>query len=156
MKIPFSKIREEGQFKEIFMALERGFIKFGIDFYLVGATARDVWMKGIHDLPPKRATSDIDFGIMIKDSFVFDDLKSYLIEEEGFISSKGNEFVLIWKDKSQVDLIPFGDLESEGIVTVRGTGFTSMNVEGFKEVYELASEEMILMTLLRLSRIIFI
>ena len=143
MKIPFSKIRGEGQFKEIFLALERGFIKFGIDFYLVGATARDVWMKGIHDLPPKRATSDIDFGIMIKDSFVFDDLKSYLIEEEGFIPSKGNEFVLIWKDKSQVDLIPFGDLESEGIVTVKGTGFTSMNVEGFKEVYEQASEEII-------------
>jgi predicted nucleotidyltransferase len=143
LRIPFSKIREEGQFKEIFLALERGFIKFGIDFYLVGATARDVWMKGIHDLPPKRATSDIDFGIMIKDSFVFDDLKSYLIEEEGFIPSKGNEFVLIWKDKSQVDLIPFGDLESEGIVTVKGTGFTSMNVEGFKEVYEQASEEII-------------
>ena len=143
MKIPFSKIREEGQFKEIFLALERGFIKFGIDFYLVGATARDVWMKGVHGLPPKRATSDIDFGIMIKDSFVFDDLKSYLIEEEGFIPSKGNEFVLIWKDKSQVDLIPFGDLESEGIVTVKGTGFTSMNVEGFKEVYEQASEEII-------------
>ncbi|MEN8228591.1 MAG: nucleotidyl transferase AbiEii/AbiGii toxin family protein [Bacteroidota bacterium] len=143
LKIPFSKIREEGQFKEIFLALERGFVKFGIDFYLVGATARDVWMKGIHDLPPKRATSDIDFGIMIKDSFVFDDLKSYLIEEEGFIPSKGNEFVLIWKDKSQVDLIPFGDLESEGIVTVKGTGFTSMNVEGFKEVYEQASEEII-------------
>ena len=143
LKIPFSKISEEGQFKEIFLALERGFIKFGIDFYLVGATARDVWMKGIHDLPPKRATSDIDFGIMIKDSFVFDDLKSYLIEEEGFIPSKGNEFVLIWKDKSQVDLIPFGDLESEGIVTVKGTGFASMNVEGFKEVYEQASEEII-------------
>lgn len=80
---------------------------------------------------------------MIKDSFVFDDLKSYLIEEEGFIPSKGNEFVLIWKDKSQVDLIPFGDLESEGIVTVKGTGFTRMNVEGFKEVYEQASEEII-------------
>ena len=143
MRIPFSRIRDEGQFKEIFLALERGFIKFGIDFYLVGATARDVWMKGVHGLPPKRATSDIDFGIMIKDSFVFDDLKSYLIEEEGFIPSKDNEFVLIWKDKSQVDLIPFGDLESEGIVTVKGTGFTSMNVEGFKEVYEHASEEII-------------
>ena len=141
LKIPFSKIREEGQFKEIFLALERGFIKFGIDFYLVGATARDVWMKGIHDLPPKRATSDIDFGIMIKDSFVFDNLKSYLIEEEGFVPSKGNEFVLIWKDKNPVDLIPFGDLEREGIVTVKGTGFTSMNVEGFREVYEQASEE---------------
>jgi len=143
LKIPFSKIREEGQFKEIFLALERGFTKFGIDFYLVGATARDVWMKGFHDLPPKRATSDIDFGIMIRDSSDFDELKSYLIEEEGFVSSKGNEFVLIWKDKSQVDLIPFGDLEREGLVTVKGTGFTSINVEGFKEVYERASEEII-------------
>jgi len=63
LKIPFSKIRDEGQYKEIFQALERGFTKFGIDFYLIGATARDVWMKGVHDLPPKRATRDIDFGI---------------------------------------------------------------------------------------------
>jgi len=48
LKIPFDKIRDEGQFKEVFQALERGFTKFGIDFYLVGATARDVWMKGVH------------------------------------------------------------------------------------------------------------
>ncbi|MEA1897210.1 MAG: nucleotidyl transferase AbiEii/AbiGii toxin family protein [Bacteroidota bacterium] len=143
LKIPFSKIRDEGSHKEIFQALERGFIKFGIDFYLVGATARDVWMRGVHDLPPKRATSDIDFGIMIKDINTFDDLKSYLIDVEGFVPYKENEFVLIWKDKTQVDLIPFGDLEREGIVTVKGTGFTSMNVEGFKEVYEQASEEII-------------
>ncbi|MBL7111975.1 MAG: nucleotidyl transferase AbiEii/AbiGii toxin family protein [Bacteroidales bacterium] len=141
LKIPFNKIRDEGQYKEIFQALERGFIKFGIDFYLVGATARDIWMKGVHDLPPKRATRDIDFGIMIKDSDVFDDLKSYLIGEEEFIPVQGNEFVLIWKDQTQIDLIPFGELEREGIVTVKGTGFTSMNVEGFKEVYEQASEE---------------
>jgi predicted nucleotidyltransferase len=141
LKIPFNKIRDEGQYKEIFQALERGFSKFGIDFYLVGATARDIWMKGVHDLPPKRATRDIDFGIMIKDSDVFDDLKSYLIGEEEFIPVQGNEFVLIWKDQTQIDLIPFGELEREGIVTVKGTGFTSMNVEGFKEVYEQASEE---------------
>jgi hypothetical protein len=50
LKIPFKKIRNEGQYKEIFQALERGFLKFGIDFYLVGATARDVWMKGVHNL----------------------------------------------------------------------------------------------------------
>ena len=133
LKIPFNKIRDEGQYKEIFQALERGFIKFGIDFYLVGATARDVWMKGVYDLPPQRATKDIDFGIMIKDSDVFDELKSYFINEEDFIPVQGNEFVLIWKDRTQVDLIPFGELEREGIVTVKGTGFTSINVEGFKK-----------------------
>lgn len=141
LTIPFNKIRSEGNYKEILEALERGFSKFGIDFYLVGATARDVWMRGVHDKPPKRATSDIDFCIMIKDSYVFDELKNYLIEEEGFVPYKENAFVLIWKDKTQVDLIPFGELEKEGVATVRGTGFTSMNVEGFKEVFEQASEE---------------
>lgn len=141
LTIPFNKIRSEGNYKEILEALERGFNKFGIDFYLVGATARDVWMRGVHEKPPKRATSDIDFGIMIKDSYVFDELKKYLIEVEGFVPYKENAFVLIWKDKTQVDLIPFGELEKEGVATVRGTGFTSMNVEGFKEVFEQASEE---------------
>lgn len=53
LKIPFSKIRDEGQFKEIFQTLERGFFKFGIDFYLVGATARDVWMKGVMTFRPE-------------------------------------------------------------------------------------------------------
>lgn len=47
MKIPFNKIRSEGNYKVILEALERGFSKFGIDFYLVGATARDVWMRGV-------------------------------------------------------------------------------------------------------------
>lgn len=141
LTIPFNKIRSEGNYKEIFEALERGFTKFGIDFYLVGATARDVWMRGVHEKPPKRATSDLDFGIMIKDSYLFDELKEYLIKEEGFVPYKENAFVLIWKDKTQVDLIPFGELETEGVATVKGTGFTSMNVEGFKEVFEQASEE---------------
>jgi predicted nucleotidyltransferase len=141
LKIPFSKIRNEGHYKGIFQALERGFLRFGIDFYLVGATARDVWLRGVHDLPPKRATSDIDFGIMVADTETYERLKRYLVDVEGFVSSRENEFVLLWKDLTQVDLIPFGDLEHEGIVTLRGTGFTSMNVEGFKEVFEHASEE---------------
>ncbi len=141
LKIPFDKIRVDGNYKYLLLALERGFSKFGIDYYLVGATARDVWMRGVHEVPPKRATSDLDFAIMIKDSDIFDELKKYLIEVEGFIPYKENAFVLIWKDKTQVDLIPFGELEHEGVATVKGTGFTSMNVEGFKEVFEKASED---------------
>jgi predicted nucleotidyltransferase len=143
LKIPLNKIRKDGNLKELLEALERGFNKFSIDFYLVGATARDVWMRGAHDTLPGRATSDIDFGIMIKDIDQFDDLMDYLVNTEGFVSSHNNAFVLIWKDKykTQVDLIPFGELEHEGIVTVRGTGMTNLSVEGFKEVFYFASEE---------------
>lgn len=141
LKIPFNKVREDRDYMNLMRALERGFRRFDIDYYLVGATARDVWMRGVYEVPPKRATRDLDFAIFLKESSIFTRLKEYFIEVEGFVSIKGNAFILIWKDKTQVDLIPFGALEQEGIVTVDGTGFTSMNVEGFKEVYEEASEE---------------
>jgi len=106
LQIPLNKIRQEGNYKELLEALERGFNKFNIDFYLVGATARDVWMQGVHDTLPRRATSDIDFAIMINDSVIFNELKDYLIKEKGFVPYHDNAFVLIWKDKTQVDLIP--------------------------------------------------
>jgi predicted nucleotidyltransferase len=143
LQIPLNKVRQESNYKELLESLERGFNKFNIDFYLVGATARDVWMRGLHEMTPKRATSDIDFGIMINSSSQFAELKDYLIKEEGFTPTHDNSFVLIWndKDKTQVDLIPFGDVEREGIVTVKGTGMISMNVEGFKEVFDSATEE---------------
>lgn len=140
LKIPFDKIREEGNFTELFETLERSFRKFDIDYYLVGALARDIWMKGVFDTPSKRATKDIDFGILVKNNGTFDQLREYLIKNEGFHSYKENAFKLAWKDKTQIDLIPFGDLEKNGEVTVsNGRGFTSMNVEGFKEVFNKAT-----------------
>ena len=103
-------------------ALERGFEKFGIDFYLVG---------------------DIDFAVLINDKGTYEALKTYLVETEGFHPFKGNAFVLIWKDKTEVDLLPFGAIEDEeGKVTVEGTGYTTVHVPGFTEVYEQGLPEM--------------
>lgn len=141
LKIQFDKIRQDNKYKELMDALERGFEKFGIDFYLVGALARDIWMKGVHNIQPKRATMDIDFGLLVKSSIIFTELKDYLIEIEGFVPYKDNAFVLIWKDKTQVDLIPFGELEKQGVVTIKGTGFTTINMEGFQEVFNEGSTE---------------
>lgn len=43
----------------------------------------------------------------------------------------------MWKNGIQVDLLPFGGIEDENRrVTVTGTGFTSVNVDGFREIYE--------------------
>jgi len=43
-KISFKQLRQEAHLSEMLDALERGLEKFNIDFYLVGAVARDVWM----------------------------------------------------------------------------------------------------------------
>lgn len=108
-------------------ALERGFAIFGIDFYLVGAVARDVWMSGINKIEPRRTTGDMDFAVLINNKGTYEALKEYLINTEGFNPYKGNSFVLIWKDKTEVDLLPFGAIEDEdGKVTASGLGLKCM------------------------------
>lgn len=132
----FNKIRQEKSILKILEALERGFRKFDIDYYLVGAIAREVWMRGLKDITPGRATSDIDFGIMIKDSDHFEKLRNYLIYTEGFTGYRENPFVLIAPDNRQIDILPFGEIEKEGKVTVKGTGMTTLYADGMKEVFE--------------------
>lgn len=135
-KVNFEQIRQDPKMANLLQALERGFEKFGIDFYLVGAVSRDLWMSGIHRIKPRRTTGDIDFAVCINDKGVYEALKDYLITQEGFSSYKENAFVLIDKDGMEVDLLPFGAIEDgDGRVVVQGTGYTSIHVDGFKEVY---------------------
>lgn len=136
-KINFKQLRQQPQLSEMLSALERGLNKFDIDFYLVGAVARDLWMSAINDIPPSRITGDIDFAVFIDDKGTYDNLKKYLIEVEGFSPYKGNAFVLVWKGFIQVDLLPFGEIEDKNAgVTIEGSGLTSLNMPGFKEIYD--------------------
>ena len=136
-RINFKQLRQRPDFLEMLTALERGFKKFHVDFYLVGAVARDVWMTAINAIPPSRITRDIDFAIFIEDKGTYQKLKRYLIEIEHFHPSKENTFVLLWQGRMQVDLLPFGNIEDENAkVSFEGTGLTSLNMPGFMEIYE--------------------
>ena len=136
-RISFEQIRQDASLSKLLMSLERGFTRFGIDYYLVGAVSRDVWMSGINKIKPRRATADIDFAVLINDKGVYEALKEYLIAEEGFTPFKNNAFVLIYKDGTEVDLLPFGEIEdNDRKVTVVGFGYNTIHVDGFKEVYE--------------------
>jgi len=136
-KINYEQFRQQPEITEMLAALERGFEKFDVDFYLIGAVARDVWMSAINNIAPRRTTGDIDFAVLINNKGIYEALKEYLIHVEGFDPYKENSFVLIWKDKRQVDLLPFGKIEDEdGKVTIEGTGYTSIHVPGFSEVYD--------------------
>lgn len=66
--------------------------------------ARDVWMIGVHNKTPRKTTGDIDFAVLINDKGIYEKLKAHLIEKADFVPSHENAFVLIWKDKTQVDL----------------------------------------------------
>lgn len=52
-KINYEHLRQEPGMSAVLSALEKGFTKFGIDFYLLGAVARNVWMSGINRIKPE-------------------------------------------------------------------------------------------------------
>ncbi len=136
-KTNFERLQLDSGFTNALLALERGFARFKVDYYLVGAISRNVWLSGIHKIMPKRATGDIDFAVFINNEGRYEELMNYLIETKDFQPSKENAFVLIWKDGTQIDLLPFGAIEDENRkVTIQGTGYTSVHVDGFIEVYK--------------------
>lgn len=67
--------------KDLFSALERGLGSVGVDFYVVGAFARDIWFSA-HGIRERRATKDIDLAVWIADEKQFSDLKAYLVAHE--------------------------------------------------------------------------
>jgi len=135
-KINYDQLSQQPGITEMLYALQRGLEKFRIDFYLVGAVARNVWMTGINNIAPRRTTGDIDFAVLINDNGVYEALKTYLIITEGFQPYKGNEYVLIWKENLEVDLLPFGAIDDgDTKFTSNGLGLTSISLQGFTEIY---------------------
>ncbi|UKJ07283.1 nucleotidyl transferase AbiEii/AbiGii toxin family protein [Solitalea lacus] len=126
------------ELKHIFDILEKAFESLGIDYYLIGALARQVWYEKAD--VNFRTTKDVDYAALIGSHEEYDRVKEYLITNEGFTEHRGNAFVLISPDGIQVDILPFGEIENGGSVDIRGTGMTSIRVDGMKEVYKAGTE----------------
>lgn len=137
-KINFESLRQEG-LKPLFKALERGFNLLEIDFYLVGAIARDTWFAH-HGVRPL-GTKDVDFAVYIPSKENYEKLREYLRDKEGFQTSSQNQFVIFSPEGLEVDLLPFGEIEVEGKVMIEGKSLTQIAVNGFREVYENGTDE---------------
>jgi predicted nucleotidyltransferase len=98
---------------------------------------REVWTDHIKTLPDKRATRDIDFAIYINEHEQYDKLKQQLIEKAGFKEHK-EPYRLLTPNNNIVDLIPFGGIEQNGEVLIKGHKVVVLSVFGTKEVTEKA------------------
>jgi hypothetical protein len=86
-----SNVRK-GYLKEVFDALEEAFLALYIDYYLIGALARDVWYaKGKKNF---RTTKDADFAVLIGSKNQYEEVKQYLKQHKNFQNSRGNAFVI--------------------------------------------------------------
>src|SRR5580704_12858528 len=89
------------------------------EYFVAGATARDLILVNVHGLRPGRATRDIDFGIAVASWKQFDLLKERLIASREFAAVPRVQQRLIYTDQTAgfsvpIDLIPFRGIASAG------------------------------------------
>lgn len=137
-KINFKSLRQEG-LKPLFDTLENAFTALDIDFYILGAVARDTWLVkyGLMSI----GTNDLDFAVYIASKGQYKLLTQYLCEKHDFKASKENTYKFYSPGGLEVDLLPFGDIEIEGKLMLDGTGMHRISANGFKEVYEFGTEK---------------
>jgi len=73
--------------KAILVSLDNAFKELEIEFYIIGALARDI-MAIIHNEKPIRATQDIDLAVLVTGENNHNILKANLIEKEKFSADK--------------------------------------------------------------------
>ncbi|MDR6562818.1 MULTISPECIES: nucleotidyl transferase AbiEii/AbiGii toxin family protein [unclassified Arcicella] len=132
-KIRYDEIRTT-TLRSVFEAFERAFINIGIDFYVIGALARDYWFSK-QNIETK-GTKDIDIAIQIADNLKFEAIKEYLVASEGFTIHSENPILVFDAHGIQIDLLPFGAVEQDGKVFLNSRAFPEIDVVGIKEVFE--------------------
>ncbi|MBX2930151.1 MAG: nucleotidyl transferase AbiEii/AbiGii toxin family protein [Saprospiraceae bacterium] len=132
LQINFDNLRS-GPFRNVFDALEAAFEQYGIDFYVIGAFARDIWLGENDRLPGLRATLDLDLAVYISNWEDYEALKNYLIATHGFLADK--EPYRLHNNAGQIiGLIPFGGVEKDRQVYIAGTPPIQLSVFGTQEV----------------------
>lgn len=108
--------------------------QFGVDYYLVGAVARDIQLG--EDAQSVRKTEDIDIAILINEEEQFYALKDALISTGTFKAHPTEAIKIFYKGAIEVDLLPFGEIElpNREIRLTKPTLFV-LNMPGLKEVF---------------------
>lgn len=126
------------QLNDVFDALEEAFAATGVDYYLVGALAKEAWYS--RGKLTSRQTKDVDFAVLVGNQENFEAIKEYLRKNKQFIETASNSFAMISGSGVQVDILPFGEIASMSEVVVEGKGLTSIKVDGLMEVYQSGTE----------------
>jgi predicted nucleotidyltransferase len=113
-----------------------------VDFFGVGALARNVWYIE-HDENP-RGTKDVDFAVYVSNSETYQELKNILISKFDYTEVSSNPFCLMSPYGIPLDLLPFGEIVNNGKVTIEGKGLVEINLDGFFETYSYGLVETII------------
>ena len=121
--------------KDLLKELNDFFSTLNMDFYVIGATARDMILSNLHNLVPDRKTIDLDIAIGISDWIQYQAIEEKLPKREGFEKSKEQKQRFIYQGVYILDIVPFGGIaKSDGNIYFPPDENPAMSVYGFPEM----------------------
>lgn len=128
------KIKIEPIIAEMLSVAQKVFESFNIDFYLVGAVARDIQFSARPELASLRKTNDVDMAIMINDEEQFYEIKKALLATGNFTEHETEPIKLFYKHAIEFDLLPFGGIENDAYeIRIHKPRLFIMDMPGFQE-----------------------
>ena len=113
--------------------LSTSFLKMNRDFFVIGATARDIVVQQLLGLSSRRKTRDLDLAIAITNWKEFDEVKDALVAD-GFEKDPGKH-QRFYYDDFEIDVVPYGYVAKEDDNIYWPPEETiAMSVKGFDEV----------------------
>lgn len=120
--------------------LNATFKEHGADYFIIGATARDIALTHVFGLPPTRATVDIDFALALTSWEAFQRIRQALLDTGRFGESRGAAIHSLVFEPNEagfgypIDLIPFGQIENPAREIAWPPDYqVIMNVGGYRE-----------------------
>lgn len=118
---------------ELLRKLTDSFNKMGREFYVIGATARDIIMQQLLETESRRRTKDLDIAIAIPDWDTFEQVKQKLIAD-GFEKSTDMQQRFFYGEY-ELDIVPYGVVAKEDDnIYWPPEEVVAMSVKGFDEV----------------------
>ncbi len=118
---------------ELLRKLTDSFNKMDKEFYVIGATARDIIMQQLLDTESTRRTKDLDIAIAIPDWNTFEQVKQSLIAD-GFEKSRDMQ-QRFYYGEYELDIVPYGVVAKEDDnIYWPPEEVVAMSVKGFDEV----------------------
>ncbi len=112
MSLDFSHKADLVPLAQVVGSLQRVAGPMAVDFFLMGAAARDVMLRHGHHIEPVRQTEDVDFAVMVQDWEIFAALRTALIEGGEFSERAGPAtHRLRHQSGLPLDIVPFGGIE---------------------------------------------
>lgn len=118
---------------DLLRQLNRTFSKIGNDFFVIGATARDIILQVLADTSARRKTRDLDIAIAVPDWNKYNEICKALIDD-GFEKST-HQAQRFYYGAYEVDIVPYGAVaKADDNIYWPPEETIAMSVKGFDEV----------------------